>query len=393
MNLPPVLEAWDAPCPKLSALVDRLEERLAAYEQRKRARTAAETSRYRETLTAVAACVAMIAMSRSQTEGLAVPFGNSDYANGSISISELRRIRDGMEACGLLQVRPAFHDRENPSNSRYTRFYPTPSFCLLLGDLRLADLLRPPSNPIILRSAESTEPPPAEIAASADFLRILNAAYGQHALRLPVEGPPHDPERIYLRRIFKYGYDRVGRLYGGFWIDLPKAVRRNLILDGEQTAELDFKTLHPAILFAREGLPLDFDPYRVPGFEGQRQAGKRNFMRLLNGRRLLPPYDPTEQAEFQDKAEYQRFIIALRNHIKPIDRWLGRGEGLRLQKLDGDLALQVLGACFDREALAYPIHDSFIVSYARSEEVRSIMKQCFYSMFGLEISVSCSCHQ
>lgn len=382
MSNAPILEAWDAPCPELIRLTDELERRLTAIENRKRPRQPAECTRYRTTLLAVAGGIAMIALSRTPHDGLAVPFGNSDYVGAGLSVSELRRIRDGLEDLGLISVKLAFHDKEDPENSRYTRFYPTPLFHTLLGELRLRQLIRPPSNPIILRRAKRELAIPTDVGQSAGVLRRLNDAYAQHKLTLPTDFP-HDPERIYLRRIFRYDYERGGRLYGGFWIDLPKAVRRELLLDGGRTVELDYPSLHPRILYAQEGLELTFDPYRVPGFEDLRAAGKRNFMRLLNGKKLMPPFNEAEQADFTDKATYQRFILAMREHLAPVAHRFGEGEGLKLQKLDADLAIQVLSACLDRGIVAYPVHDSFIVSEELASETMAVMEERFALMFDI----------
>jgi hypothetical protein len=47
--------------------------------------------------------------------------------------------------------------------------------------------------------------------------------------------------RVFNRASFRLG----GRLYGGFWQNLPKTTRADLVLDGEPTHEADYAQLHP----------------------------------------------------------------------------------------------------------------------------------------------------
>jgi hypothetical protein len=57
-----------------------------------------------------------------------------------------------------------------------------------------------------------------------------------------------------------------GRLYGPWWQNLPKEERAKLLIDGEPTLECDYSSIHPQIIFARQGEPFDFDPYLIDGF-------------------------------------------------------------------------------------------------------------------------------
>ncbi|RZK97320.1 MAG: hypothetical protein EOO66_03370, partial [Methylobacterium sp.] len=70
--------------------------------------------------------------------------------------------------------------------------------------------------------------------------------------------PTPSPE---VYRVFGRGrWDRHGRLYG-WWQNLPKGRRRELLINGEAAFEPDFATLHPRILYAARGHVLRHDPY------------------------------------------------------------------------------------------------------------------------------------
>ncbi|WP_424984464.1 hypothetical protein [Microbulbifer sp. S227A] len=70
-----------------------------------------------------------------------------------------------------------------------------------------------------------------------------------------------------LYRVFNNGdFSQGGRFYGGWWIHAKKHFRRKITINGERTIEADFKALHPAILFAKNDLPIPPDPYAlIPG--------------------------------------------------------------------------------------------------------------------------------
>ncbi len=64
--------------------------------------------------------------------------------------------------------------------------------------------------------------------------------------------PPFRLRRIFSRSSFELG----GRFYGGPWIDLAREQRPYLLIDGEETVELDFSSMHPRMIYQSEGKPL-----------------------------------------------------------------------------------------------------------------------------------------
>jgi len=55
---------------------------------------------------------------------------------------------------------------------------------------------------------------------------------------------------VHLRRIFARGQMNLGgRFYGGWLQNIPKDYRRYISINGCQTIEVDFSTLHPTLLF------------------------------------------------------------------------------------------------------------------------------------------------
>lgn len=58
----------------------------------------------------------------------------------------------------------------------------------------------------------------------------------------------------FVRRIYGRGsFEANGRFYGGFWQSVGDVYRKHITLDGFNTVELDYKSLHPNILRVQKG--------------------------------------------------------------------------------------------------------------------------------------------
>ena len=72
-------------------------------------------------------------------------------------------------------------------------------------------------------------------------------------------------------------FDRGGRFFGGFWINLPKVVRlQGLRIDDEEVAGLEYPALNPRLAYyLAEANPPPGDAYTLPGLEQSRDGVKR----------------------------------------------------------------------------------------------------------------------
>lgn len=175
------------------------------------------------------------------------------------------------------------------------------------------------------------------------------------------------PGSVRLYRVFNNGrWDHGGRFYGGWWQQLPKAHRKRLLIDGEETVELDFKTLHPRLCYHLKGQPLprEVDPYLIPGFTGPglRDLVKVAFNQLLNLTSPGCPRAPAGARQVLPRGKRYRDLIAeLERQHDPIADRFRRGEGLHLQRIDSDIAERVTDYLHHRGICCLPVHDSFIV--------------------------------
>jgi hypothetical protein len=172
-----------------------------------------------------------------------------------------------------------------------------------------------------------------------------------------------------LYRVFnEERWDRGGRFYGGWWMGLPKRDRGRLLIDGEETVELDFASLHPRLCHQLNGAPLDpkDDAYDLPGVSADlRDVVKVAFMQLLNAqpaqRSIRPPAGAIER--LRGRHSYRSLVTALVTKHTRIAGWFYQGvRSLELQAIDAAIAEAVLDY-FTNEARRpiLPVHDSFIV--------------------------------
>jgi hypothetical protein len=70
-------------------------------------------------------------------------------------------------------------------------------------------------------------------------------------------------------------FDQGGRLYGGFWQNLKTERRRNIRINGEPVAVLDYGSMFTRLAYAEVGaVPPEGDLYVIPGLEGYRSGVK-----------------------------------------------------------------------------------------------------------------------
>lgn len=198
-----------------------------------------------------------------------------------------------------------------------------------------------------------------------------------------------------LYRVFNNGrWDHGGRFYGGWWQRIPSAHRRRLLIDGEETVELDFAALHPRFCYHLEGMPLapDSDPYRVEGVIGPnvRSAIKIAFNQLVNvdsPRRLKAP--DGVPAMLPKGTSYAKLIRLIETQHAPISSWLRKGRGVELQYLDSQIASTILDFMRLRDVCCLPIHDSFIVPRSAEATLGHAMLMAHWATLKKQTGIGC----
>jgi hypothetical protein len=162
--------------------------------------------------------------------------------------------------------------------------------------------------------------------------------------------------RVFNRETFSCG----GRLYGGWWQQARKADRKFLTIDGQDTVEIDYPSLHPSMLYAMVGEALSGDPYDINGWD--RKLVKVAFNVLVNARTDLGAERAIAQ-RIGGKGSFEtarNLIEAIKIKHIPIADAFGSDAGSRLMRTDSDMAEHVLLSLIKKGIVGLPIHDSYI---------------------------------
>jgi len=191
-----------------------------------------------------------------------------------------------------------------------------------------------------------------------------------------------------LVRIFNQSMGRGGRAYvmGGGYQSLKKEARLRLSIDGEAVIEVDFKALHPSLLYARAGVPMPSNPYDLP--QWPRDIVKRGLLIVINARTLRDAVEAlAHSAPMQDFIIPQRFedpmgaardaarrvLAELKRLHAPIAGAFHSDAGAGLMRIDSDMVETVVLDLLSRGIVALPIHDSFLVPASKEQDLIAAM--------------------
>ncbi|MFJ7644492.1 hypothetical protein ACIQYO_20620 [Methylobacterium sp. NPDC097178] len=197
---------------------------------------------------------------------------------------------------------------------------------------------------------------------------------------------PTDPHVV--RIISREHRDMGGRLYG-FWQNLPKARRAELMINNELIIEPDFTCLHPTLLYSMQGIVLDtatFDPYLPHPYRWPRKAGKLALNVAINAKSIVAAVWALQAKRLEKGddglpkwryglAETRRIIDALIEHNKPIARYICSDMGVTLMGIDSRMCVEVLKRCRRDNVAVLPVHDSFMVGKSKGAVVTGHMAE------------------
>ena len=174
----------------------------------------------------------------------------------------------------------------------------------------------------------------------------------------------------YLHRVFNTYPDNAGRFYGACHINMPKDVRKCIVIDGEPACELDYKAHHIRMLYHEMEIDYREDPYEnlCEGDLSQRAVYKIVLLVSINAkdekkaikgiRKELQdngiPFDTTDKSI---KACIEKF----KEVHKPISGFLNSGRWGHLQYDDSRITNIILQRILKEGVPCLPVHDSYIV--------------------------------
>lgn len=189
-----------------------------------------------------------------------------------------------------------------------------------------------------------------------------------------------------LHRVFNNGtFDDGGRFYGGWWQNIPRRYRRYITINWAPVVELDYSNMQAAMLYAMEGRVLEGDAYALEGVDSSyRPLIKRTFFKLVNaeGRVRAPRRDALPPG-----LTWSQLQDAVRQKHSAIARHFNTGIGIRLQRVDSDIAEEVMMKMMEEGILVLPVHDSFLAFPAQKTRLSEFMKQAYRRHMGALIEI------
>lgn len=349
-------------------------------------------------------------LSVDQGEGVPVPLAKDALGDKNANRYEplsfprsFPKMLEALSDLGFARVRKG-HYSGLPGQSRRTTVSAGPKLIrlvkehgLTLGDFRGSDeqeviILSRPKRGYGDNGERIDYPDNSTTNRFREEVRLVNAWLAKADIQFDpaAYGKPVNVYARQLRRQFTLGrFDRGGRLFGGFWENLPKSVRlRGIRIGGDAVVGLDYSQLNPLLAYFVAGAqPPPGDAYTLPGLETNREGVKKVFNAMLfkhpvrrfpQGARMLFPR--------RTSCAYVTGAI-LQRHPKLEPLLSDPGTGHRLQFLESEIMMGVLRQCHKRNIIALPVFDCAVVKASAEEDVRRIMVQEFKAVTNLDIAV------
>lgn len=202
----------------------------------------------------------------------------------------------------------------------------------------------------------------------------LNAAMRNKHEEDPSKLPEVQFSRKWLYRVFNEDFEKGGRFYGGFWQEIPSDYRSRLTIDHCITYEIDFSSLHAAILYLKEGYKREdfLDPYQLtkhPGLKSfdavkeTRDAIKVAMNIMFNTTNRHAALGAVEATGIEAPQKYGGWLATLKAieaYHEPIAHYFYANKGLEIQALDSQIVEMIMLEMIKQKTVVLPVHDSFV---------------------------------
>jgi hypothetical protein len=186
-----------------------------------------------------------------------------------------------------------------------------------------------------------------------------------------------------------HSFDRVGRLFGGWWMNIPKGRRHLITLNKEPLVDLDFKAMFANLAYWVCEVPLPKqDPYA--GIRGLTRAQTKKAMLAMFfqvGRMVRLPQDLVELGVGESWSAPE-LDAAIRSRHAPIASQFGAMAGMELMKLEGDILIAALLDLAGQGVPALAMHDGLMVSKSEKRRAWTAMENASIQLLGVVLPVA-----
>jgi hypothetical protein len=198
-----------------------------------------------------------------------------------------------------------------------------------------------------------------------------------------------------IHRIFNdSSFTLGGRMYGAYWINIKKIMRKGMTINDERCSEIDFSSMHIAQLYALDGYSYldDYDAYDIPELFAMgvsRDGIKKQTQRMINKREPAKSFshcnDKTIRKEFKG-LDYDTAIQPILDKHPKIAKHFYSGIGLKLANDEARIMIDVIKQLIKLNIPALPLHDALITQNKHAKKVQELMQERFFEFYGVPIS-------
>lgn len=349
-------------------------------------------------LKSIIANLAAFHLSPAPRSGVAMPLRNSKktrYDMKSFHADVLRVCVGGLHEAGLLDLTPGEYKKKRttiaPSDALRER--------METADVSLEHIGRMEGKEtVILRTRRkgnlASEPldyvDSSKTVSMRRDMETINAAL--NSISLEFDGvclPPQCLMRIFTQPRGQEAPEFVlhGRLYDGFWQNLPGSLRYRFTIDGEEIADLDYKGMFLQLAYTCVGAEMpDGDPYAVPGIVGHRDTIKRltNSLFFRDG---LTTRFPRGVERLPSPWTMEKFIAAISALHPALVPLFGSEIGFELMFRESEAMVAVLLELAARGIVACPMHDGLLCRKTHRSVAVAVMEQVSLEKLGRTFQV------
>lgn len=365
---------------------------------------------------------------------------NNSYSTGSrmdrIHIgNNIIRVEEKLVAAGYVEELDGFHDNTGKGQSYTTRVRHSQKLrdAFLKLSVDLYDIDHHAGKPLILLreryedeggdeqkrllhypTTPEVEQMWADLTAYNDLLRhslIDIPSLNEPSIRRPIEkGKRRGQELIipishdnkHVHRVFNGTVDdnwtKGGRFYGGWWLQIPKGMRKQIHINDQPTVEIDYKAFHPNLLLKD---PV-YDPYDlkelilpdlIKDLKDQRDVIKSLILMAINADSAEKAFqafrnDQKKGSPFKklENDHLQILLDAITDRYPELKDQLNTGQALHLMNIDSKIASLVLNHFTEIGIPVLCIHDSFIIQKDKAKDLKDALEVASVQIAGKRIA-------
>ena len=202
------------------------------------------------------------------------------------------------------------------------------------------------------------------------------------------------PDNKHVHRVFNGteadNWTKGGRFYGGWWLQIPRDMRKDIYINDQPTVEVDYKALHPNLLLLEgEAEGSVYDPYDlgelilpdiIKTTSQQRAAVKSLILMAINATSPKKAFQAFRRDQKKDDPlktlkdhQLQTLLDAFTDKFPELKEALNTGKALELMNKDSMIANMILDHFTQQDIPVLCIHDSFIIQHDKEEELEKVM--------------------